>query len=77
MKSARCLHLACADLLAMLLICVYSLCRLLKALAERLKRDAAEREAAREFEITDSGSLPSSMRTMEPQQSNGAQENHA
>ncbi|CAL8462601.1 g2134 [Coccomyxa elongata] len=48
--------------------------RLLKALAERLKKDAAEREAAREFEITDSGSLPSSMRTMEPQQSNGAQE---
>ena len=52
--------------------------RLLKALSERLKNDAAEREKAREFEITDSASLPASMRQMDPvQNSNGAPGNNS
>lgn len=51
------------------------MCRLLKALAERLKKDAAEREAAREFEIkTDGGVLPPSMRVVEAKGNNGAHE---
>lgn len=52
-------------------------CRLLKALSERLKNDAAEREAAKEFEITDSGPLPPTMRQMDAVQNNGAQGNSA
>ncbi|KAK9917267.1 hypothetical protein WJX75_002538 [Coccomyxa subellipsoidea] len=51
--------------------------RLLKALSERLKNDAAEREAAKEFEITDSGPLPPTMRQMDAVQNNGAQGNSA
>ena len=39
-------------------------CRLLKALSERLKKDAAEREAAKDFEIQQSEELPPSMRVM-------------
>ena len=39
-------------------------CRVLKALSERLKRDAAAREAAKDFEIKESGEHPSSMRVM-------------
>lgn len=42
--------------------------RLLKALSERLKKDRAEREAAKEFEITDMGALSSSMRVVEARQ---------
>ncbi|CAL5229508.1 g12844 [Coccomyxa viridis] len=38
--------------------------RLLKALSERLKKDAAAREAAKDFEIKQSGEVPSSMRVM-------------
>lgn len=52
-------------------------CRLLKALSERLKSDAAEREAAKEFEITDSGPLLPTMRQMDAVQNNGAQGNSA
>jgi hypothetical protein len=37
---------------------------LLKALSERLKKDAAEREAAKDFEIQQSGELPPSLRVM-------------
>ena len=38
--------------------------RLLKAMSDRLKRDATEREAAKDFEIKQSGELPESMRIM-------------
>ncbi len=48
--------------------------RLLKALAERLRKDRAEREAAKDFEITDTSSLPNSMRMMEAKAGNGATE---
>jgi hypothetical protein len=39
---------------------------LLKALSERLKKDRAEREAAKEFEISDTSLLPATMHVMEP-----------
>jgi hypothetical protein len=37
-------------------------------LAERLREDAEERKAAQQFEIHDAGTLPASMRVMEPPQ---------
>ena len=40
--------------------------RLLKALADRLQRDADDREVAQQFEIHDTGELPPSMRVMDP-----------
>ena len=43
---------------------VSSQCRLLKALSERLKKDAAAREAAKDFEIKETGEVPASMRVM-------------
>ena len=40
--------------------------RLLKAMADRLKQDAGEREAFSKFEITGAGELPATMRVMQP-----------
>lgn len=37
---------------------------MLKALSERLQKDAAQREAAKDFEIKDAGDVPLSMHVM-------------
>jgi len=50
--------------------------RLLKAVLERLKKDAAEREAAKDFEIKQSKELPQSMRVI-PSREGSADSNAA